>query len=336
MRAVKIDPAFGLENLKFVESDVPTPGPGQVLVRVRAVSLNYRDLMTVKGQYNPRQPLPLVPLSDGAGEVEAVGEGVRSVKPGDRVTSTFFQKWEGGKLSQQGRASTLGGPLGGMLSEYVVLREEGVLPFPEHLSFEEAATLPCAALTAWNALVFQGHVAAGETVLALGTGGVSIFALQFAKLCGASVIITSGSDEKLERAKALGAMHGINYKTTPDWEKRVAELTGKAGVDHVVEVGGAGTFSRSLASAKAGGRVSVIGALSGGAEQLSIIPILMRSLTVQGIFVGSRQMFEAMNHAIALHQMHPVVDRIFSLDETVAAFEMMEHGSHFGKIVIRV
>jgi NADPH:quinone reductase-like Zn-dependent oxidoreductase len=336
MRAYVLQDSFGLQSLKLTERPDLTPGPGQVLVRVRAVSLNYRDLLVVKGQYDPKMALPRVPCSDGAGEVAAVGPGVKGVQVGDRVAGLFMQNWLDGELTAAKARAALGGDVDGMLAEQVVLSADGVIKFPEHLSFEEAATLPCAALTAWNALVTLGEVSPGETVLLQGTGGVSIFALQFAKLAGARVILTSSSDEKLARAKALGADELINYKTTPEWDRRVQELTAKAGVDHVVEVGGAGTLNRSLRSVRVGGRISLIGVLAGAGGPVDTVLVLMRALRVQGIYVGSREMFTAMNRAVALHKLRPVVDRTFAFAEAPEAFRLMESGGHFGKIVIRV
>ncbi len=335
MKAFELQNAFGIDNLKLVERPDPRPGPGQVLVRMRAFSLNYRDLMVVKGAYNPRMKLPAVPLSDGAGEVAAVGDGVTRVKPGDRVAGTFMQRWAGGALTEEASRSALGGGGPGVLAEQIVYDAEGVVRFPEHLTFEEAATLPCAALTAWQALVTEGQVKAGDTVLVQGTGGVSLFALQFAKLLGARVIATSGSDAKLQRVLQLGASDGINYKSIPEWGNRTRELTGGAGVDHVVEVGGAGTLGESLKAVRVGGRVSLIGVLS-GAGQVNPIPILMKGVRLQGIFVGSREMFEAMNRAIALHKLRPVVDRVFAFGEAREALRHMESAAHFGKIAVRV
>jgi NADPH:quinone reductase-like Zn-dependent oxidoreductase len=290
--------------------------------------------MMVKGSYNPKLRLPCIPLSDGVGEVAEVGQGVSRVKSGERVAGIFMQKWLAGELSEDIARSALGGGGTGMLAEHVVLDEDGVVHVPEHLSDEEAATLPCAAVTAWHALITEGHLKAGVTVLTQGTGGVSIFALQFAKLTGARVIATSSSDEKLQKVLKLGAADGINYKTTPEWDKKVRELTGNVGADHVVEVGGASTLTRSLRTVRLGGRISLIGVLSGAGE-VNPLPILMKNVRVQGIFVGSREMFEAMNRAIAFHKMRPVIDRVFPFQQAPEAFRYMESAAHFGKICIR-
>jgi len=334
VRAFEIQDGFGFDALKLTERPRPSPGYGQVLVKLHAASLNYRDLLVVKGLYNPRMALPRIPLSDGAGEVVALGEGVSRVKVGDRIAGAFMQKWIGGKLTPPKAQSALGGAIDGVLAEYVVLDQEGLVPIPAHLSYEEAATLPCAAVTAWNALFEQGGLEAGDTVLVLGTGGVSLFALQFAKLAGARVIATSSSNEKLERARELGASDGINYKEMPDWDKRVRDLTGGAGADHVVEVGGAGTLNKSLGAVRMGGTISLIGVLAGAGE-VNPTYILMKSVRVQGIYVGSREMFEAMNRAITLHNLKPVVDRVFPFEEAHEALRYMESGSHFGKICLR-
>lgn len=336
MKAYEIQGGFGLDNLKPTERPDPTAGPGQVLLEVRAVSLNYRDLLTVKGHYNPRQPLPLVPCSDGAGEIVAVGDGVTRVTVGDRVATCFTQGWLGGRPSAEGLRSTLGGPLDGTLCERMVLDAEGVVRVPEHLSDAEAATLPCAALTAWSALFEQGSVGPGDTILVQGTGGVSIFALQLASLAGARVIVTSSSDAKLERARALGAWQTVNYRAERDWGKAVRKLTGGEGVDHVVEVGGAGTLEQSLKAVKVGGTVSVIGVLSGVSAPFSVIPVLMQQVRLQGILVGSREGFEAMNRAIAAHELHPVVDRVVPFADALEAFRAMERAEHVGKICIAV
>lgn len=336
MRAIEIRGGFGLDNLALIERPDPAPGPGQVVVRMRAASLNYRDLLMVQGKYNPKQPLPLVPCSDGAGEVVAVGEGVTRVKPGDRVASLFAQKWIAGEPTREKARSTLGGPIDGTLAELVVLDAEGMVKAPDHLTDEEASTLPCAAVTAWSALVTDGGVKAGDTVLVQGTGGVSLFALQFAHLLGARVIATSSSDEKLARVREMGASDLLNYREVPDWGTKAKELTGGMGVDNVVEVGGAGTLQQSLRAVRFGGTISLIGNLSGTATEILLTHIFMQRVRVNGIFVGHRESFEAMNRAIAQHRLRPVVDRVFPLEEARAAFEHMAAGGHFGKIVIRI
>jgi NADPH:quinone reductase-like Zn-dependent oxidoreductase len=325
---------FGLENLTLVERDEPRAGPYEVVIRFHAAALNYRDLMFAKGVYNPRARLPAVPVSDGAGVVTAVGEGVTRWKVGDRVCPIFTQGWlEGGPSAQKNRTALGAGDLDGVLRESAAFHENGLVRIPEHLSFQEAATLPCAAVTAWNALVDAGNLKAGDTVLTLGTGGVSVFALQLAKLHGARVIATSSSDEKLARMRELGADETVNYKQTPDWDKQVLRLTGGAGVDHVVEVGGAGTLAKSTNATRVGGHVSVIGVLATGGD-FNPVSILMKSLRLQGIFVGSRQMFEDLNRAISASRLKPVIDRTFSFGEAREALKYMESGAHFGKIVL--
>jgi NADPH:quinone reductase-like Zn-dependent oxidoreductase len=291
--------------------------------------------MVVKGLYNPNIPLPFIPFSDAAGEVVSVGEGVSRVKQGDRVAGIFMQRWLGGELTDEGGRSSLGGGNPGVLAEYVVLHEDGLVHVPDHLSPEEGATLPCAAVTAWHATMEAG-LKPGERVLLLGTGGVSLFALQFSKIAGAEVIITSGSEEKLSRAKDLGASHGVNYRTNPDWEEKVRELTKGEGVDLVVEVGGAGTLPRSLKAVRRAGRVSLIGVLTGSGGEINPLPVIMKKIRLQGIFVGSREMFLAMNRMVSLHKLHPVVDRVFPFEEAREALRHMESGAHFGKICIKV
>ena len=336
MKRYEIRATKGVEGLHVAEAPTPTPGAGQVVVRVRAVSLNYRDLLVISGMYPGALPLPLVPTSDGAGEVAAVGPGVTRVKAGDRIAATFFEGWAAGRLTEGDMATARGGATQGMLAEYVLSSADALVRIPDHLSFEEAATLPCAAVTAWHAMFEIDPLRAGETVLVLGTGGVSIFALQFAVMAGARAIVTSSSDEKLERARALGAATTINYKKTPNWEAAVREATGGLGVDRVIEVGGPGTFQKSLASLRMGGRLSVIGVLTGFSGGVEIVPILVGSLHVDGIYVGSREMFESMNRAIAETRLSPVVDRAFSFRDAPAAYEHLRSGAHFGKVVIRV
>ncbi len=325
---------FGIENLKPIAREQQPLGHYEVRVRMRACSLNYRDILMVRGQYNPKQPLPLVPLSDGVGEVVEVGSRVSRVAVGDRVAGIFAQGWTSGAPTRERIRSTLGGPVDGMLSAERVLDEEGVVRVPELLSDTEAATLPCAALTAWTSLVTQGDVGPGDTVLLQGTGGVSIFALRFAKLLGARVIITSSSGEKLERAQELGADHVINYAEVREWGRMARDFTGGVGVDHVVEVGGAGTLAQSLKAVRVGGHVSVIGVLAGAVQPVNVIPILMNNIRLQGIIVGSRDGFEAMNRAIAQHEVRPVIDRIFDFDDSVGAFEHLAAARHFGKVCI--
>lgn len=332
MRAYEVQAGFGFDNLKIVDRPTPKPGPGQVRVAMKAWSLNYRDLLVVSGAYNPRMKLPIVPLSDGAGEVVEVGSGVTRVKPGDRVAGCFMQRWIAGAVTDEIARSALGGAIDGVLAEEVIFEEQGVTPFPEHLSFEEASTLPCAGLTAWHALVNSGNVKAGDTVLVQGTGGVSMFALQFAAMHGARVIVTSSSDAKLSKARQNGAAETINYKSTPEWGKKALELTG--GVDHVIEVGGAGTLDQSLRAVRPMGHVALIGVLAGG-QAFNWVPILMKSIRMQGIFVGSREMFEAMNRAIGFHRLKPIIDRTFDFTAAREAMEYMKSGAHFGKVVIR-
>jgi len=320
----------------MVNAAMPEPGDDEVLVKVHSASLNYRDLMVIDGRYNPRMKLPVVPLSDAAGKVVAVGKNVVSRKVGDRVMPLFVQKWFDGRLDLAASRSSLGGDArsNGVLREYAAFNERSVVEIPEYLSFAEAATLPCTALTAWNALVESGRLQKGETVLTLGTGGVSIFAIQIAKHFGARVIATSSSDEKIEKLKALGADETINYRSTPDWEQRILEWTGGQGVDHVVEVGGAGTIEKSIASVRMGGEIALVGALSGGAK-IDAVPIFMRAVKLNGIFVGSKAMFERMLKEFAKAELRPVIDREFGFDEAPEALRYMQTGAHFGKIVIR-
>ncbi|GIU82210.1 MAG: NAD(P)-dependent alcohol dehydrogenase [Acidobacteria bacterium] len=326
---------FGIDNLALVDREIPKPSANEVLVKFHAVSLNYRDLLMVTGRYNPNLKVPIVPCSDGAGEVVEVGKDVKRWKVGDRVMPIFMQGWIDGSIEYKKARTALGGDLDGCLREFGVFHEEGLVGIPENFSYEEAATLPCAALTAYNALFVSGSVKSGETVLTQGTGGVSIFALQFAKAVGAKVFITSSSNEKLQRAKNLGADELINYKETPDWDQAVLELTEKRGVDHIIELGGAGTLQKSLKAVKMGGYIAVIGVLAGKGEFDPIL-ILMKAIRVQGIFVGSREMFEQMNEFIEKHNIKPIIDRTFEFENTIEAFKFMESGSHFGKVVIRL
>lgn len=333
MRAIEIHGAFGLENLALVERPEPTAGPGQVVVGLRAASLNYRDLMMVQGSYNPKQRLPLVPCSDGAGVVEAVGAGVTRVAVGDRVATTLNPRWIAGEPARERVRASLGGPLDGVLQERMVLPEDGVVRVPAHLTDEEAATLPCAAVTAWSALD-AGDVGAGDVVLVQGTGGVAVFALQLAKLRGARVIATTRRAERADRLRALGADTVIDSGENPDWGAKAREATGGRGVDLVAEIGGAGTLEQSLRAVRIGGTVALIGILDGDAASIALTSIFMQAVRIQGIQVGSRETFERMNRAIELHQIRPVVDRVYPWTDPRAAFDAMAAGNHFGKICL--
>jgi NADPH:quinone reductase-like Zn-dependent oxidoreductase len=325
-----------ISSLKLVECETPEPDVGQVLIRVHAKSLNFRDYAIVTGNYfGGVLKRDTIPLSDGAGEIVAVGDSVRRVKPGDRVMGNFFQGWVDGKPNAAAM-NALGSPSDGMLAEYVVLDQDGVVTCPPQLSYEEAATLPCAALTAWNALIVSGRVRPGQTVLTLGTGGVSIFALQFARMSGARVIVTSSSDAKLARAKELGAAEVINYVKTPDWHQEVIRLTSGQGVDHVIEVGGAGTLSRSFQCVGYRGQITLIGVLSGREGDTNPHPLMLKNASLRGVFVGSRAMFEEMNEAISVNAMRPVVDRVFPFEKAADAYAYQLAGKHFGKVVIGV
>lgn len=334
MRAWQIISDKGIDGLHLAEVKAAAPGPGQVAVRLRANAINYRDLMTVIDPVSRKLPYPRVPNSCGAGEVTAVGAGVTGFKPGDKVASCFFQNWNDGGCSNEAMASALGGAVDGVLAEEAVLSVDGVVPIPSHLSFLEAATLPCAGLTAWNALVEAHRTKPGEYVLLLGTGGVSIFGLQFAKMLGARAIITSSSDEKLARAKAMGAWATVNYRKQPDWEKAVLDLTGGRGVDVTVEVGGAGTLPKSIAATRVGGTISLIGVLSGGT--IDPASFMRKSIKMQGIYVGSRRMFLEMNRAIEAAGMKPVIDQTIPFADAPKAYHAMAGAGHFGKIAISI
>lgn len=333
MRVWQISSEDGVDSLECVERDSPSPGYGEVRVRIRASSINFRDLSTVRDPVTRGIAYPRVPNSDGAGEVIEVGAGVAGIAPGDRVAGCFFQSWDDGPCTPEAMADALGGPVDGVLAEEVILRADGVVPIPAHLDFEAAATLPCAALTAWNAMVEIARVKPGQSVLLLGTGGVSIFALQFAGLLGARAIITSSSDAKLERARELGAWRTINYRTRPEWEREVLALTEGRGVDAVVEVGGAGTLPRSIASVRVAGTIALIGVLTGGAIDPSAV--MRKSIRLQGLYVGSRRMFRDMNRAIEHHALQPVIHQLFDFDDARAAYHAMAAAGHFGKLVVR-
>ena len=333
MRAMELQ-HFGPGGLVVRERPLPLPGAGEVRLRVTACSLNYRDWLMTCGTYNPRQPLPLVPLSDGVGVIDAVGPGVTARQVGERVIALFHQSWADGEASAEQLRATLGGPLDGMLREYAVLPAAGVLPVPGYLSDVEAATLPCAALTAWTALVTQGHLRAGDTVLIQGTGGVSLFALQICVLMGARAVVLSSSDAKLARAKAMGAWQTLNYVAQPAWGKAVLQLTG--GVDHVVEVGGGQTFGQSLQATRPHGHIAVIGVLSGAQPDATLLPILMKNLRVLGVMVGHAAGMRALLRAFEAGRVRPVVERVLPWLQAEAALAELATGRHVGKLALRI
>ena len=335
MKAYHIDRFGSIGGIVRRSAEDPRPGPKEVLMRVRASSLNYRDLMVLKGGGRGPTKLGVIPLSDGAGDVEAVGEGVTRVKVGDRIAGCFHARWYGGPIKPEYLTDRLGANLDGMLAEYAVLNEEALVHVPGHLSFEEAATLPCAAVTAWVALTRDRRVTAGDTVLTQGSGGVSVFALQFARILGARVIATTSTAEKADRLRALGASEVIDYTETPNWDEKVCELTNARGVDCVVEIGGPGTIAMSLNALAVGGHLSLIGAsLSKSGAGLDPLLLTGRGITLGAISVGSRVDFEAMNRAIAMHRLRPVIDRAFRFAEAKEAYRHLEGRGHFGKVVI--
>ena len=336
MKRYELQGPDGIEGLALVDGPLPQPGAGEVLVRLKAATLNYRDLLTVKGGYGSRQKFPLVPVSDGAGVVETVGQGVRAFAPGDRVIGSFFETWLGGEPSQAKMRAALGGAVDGVLAEYRVFPAQALVRTPAHLSDVEVAALPCAGLTAWSAVIKLGGVKPGQTVLTQGTGGVSLFALQFAKMCGARVIATSSSEAKIERLNSLGADFTLNYKTTPDWGKKARELTGQ-GVDLVVEVGGVGTLNESIRATRIGGTIAFIGVLAGPPPSDLRLPLMvMQQQRLQGVTVGSVEDLQAMVDAISANGMKPVIDRTFRFDQAREAFAHMESGAHFGKVAIEI
>jgi NADPH:quinone reductase-like Zn-dependent oxidoreductase len=335
MKAYEIQ-QFGIENLALVEREERQPKADEVLVKFHAASLNYRDLLMIEGAYNPKLKLPLIPFSDGAGEVVAVGENVTRWKIGDRVCPIFMQGWIDGDVTSYKARTALGGDLDGCLREFGAFDENALVAIPDHYSYEEAATLPCAAVTAYHALFVSGGLKQNDSVLLQGTGGVSVFALQFAALYAERTLLTSSSDEKLQRASELGASELINYKKREDWDKAFLELTENRGVDHVVEVGGAGTMQRSLKSVKMGGHIAVIGVLAGAGEFNPNL-IFAKSIKMHGIFVGSRQMFEQMNQMLCFHNhLKPIIDKVFEFADAKEALKYMKSGAHFGKIVVKI
>lgn len=321
-------PAFG--QLELVERAALSLSSQQVRLRIRAVSLNYRDHLMLQGQYNPKQPLPLVPCSDGSGEVVEIGSAVKAWKVGDRVCPIFSQSWSSGPPNRERIGQTLGGPLDGTLQPEMVVDQAGLVAIPAHLDWEEAATLPCAAVTAWNAI---HDLPAGSRVVVQGTGGVSLFALQLAKAAGMEVLATSSSDHKLKKAKELGADALVNYRDNPEWSKPVRAWS-REGVDCVVEVGGAGTLEQSLRCLKPGGKIAMIGILAGASTPINVLPILMQQLRVQGVLVGNRDDFEAMNRLLTRARIHPVLDQRLPYDQAPQAWERLASGQHLGKVVI--
>lgn len=334
MKAYEIRGADGVDALHLAERPMPQAGPGQVLVRMRANSINNRDLQIILNPEPRGIVYPRIPNSDGAGEVLEVGAGVTRFKAGDRVAGTFFQNWSSGGITPAAMASALGGALDGVLCDHAVLEQDGLVQIPAHLSYEEAACLPCAGLTAWHIVVGLGQIKAGDTVLILGTGGVSIFALQFAHMHGARTIVTSSSDEKLSRARELGAWKTINYRATPDWEKQVLEITEGRGVDLVAEVGGPGTLEKSIQAVRIGGKIGLVGVLTGG--KIDPVSVMRKSIHLQGIYVGNRALFEDMNRAIAANEMRPIIDALVDFKDAPDAYRRMKDAGHFGKIVITI
>ncbi|HEY0647120.1 NAD(P)-dependent alcohol dehydrogenase [Phenylobacterium sp.] len=337
MRALNVAAPWGPDAIKVVELPEPKPGPGQVLVRMKAVSLNYRDLLMINGMYGRGAASTtdvITPFSDGCGMVEAVGDGVTRFKAGDRVATLFFQGWISGPPSLEKVVTALGFPIPGAGSELQTFSEHGLSKVPDFLSDQEVATLPCAALTAWRGLFVDARLEPGDTVVLQGTGGVSIFGLQFAHAAGLRTLITSSSDEKLERAKGLGADHIVNYKTTPAWSGPVREATRGRGADFIMEVGGGGTIQESMKAIKIGGHIAIIGVVAGAGEPFNPASLIGNSAKLQGLSVGSRDMFEAMCRMIDLKKIFPVVDKVFPFTEARAAFAAMAAGEHFGKIVL--
>jgi NADPH:quinone reductase-like Zn-dependent oxidoreductase len=335
MRVMQIEGEWSADHIRPAQRPDPKPGPGEVLVKMEAASLNYRDTVLVRRGYGRFSgELPLVPVSDGAGRVMATGDGVTRVKVGDLVCPIFNQAWISGPIREWHRSGVLGGPRDGVMQEYMVLSEQGVVRAPRHYDAVQAATLPCAAVTAWNAVVHQGQVKAGDIVVVQGTGGVSLFALQFAKVQGAMVIATSSSDAKLERVRAMGADHLINYRATPDWSRTVREITGGTGADLVVEV--AGTLDPSVRAVRLSGTVAQIGVLAGAAAQLGLGPIVTGNVRLQGISTGARDLFEDMVRAIEQHRLVPAVhDKLFAFQDVGQAIKDLPKGEHFGKVCSR-
>ena len=330
-----IIPEFGISNLKIVEEDPPKPQKYEVLVKIYSVSLNYRDYLTIEGKYNPNYKLPLVPCSDGAGEIVEIGESVQEWKVGDRVIGVFAPDWVDGKAERREIRNTLGGPNDGTLTQYRIFHKNAIVSLPKNLSYSEAATLPCAGLTAWSSLFVEGNLKPGDTVLVQGTGGVSLAAISLAKSIGATVVATTGNEEKEERLKFLGVDHVINYNRTPNWGKVARSLGSGDGIDHILEVGGAGTLEESIKAIKPFGQISLIGILSGSAGKINLLPVLMQNVRLQGILVGSKNALKDLVTCIEKCEIHPVIDKEFPMESSIEAIEYLKSGSHFGKICIR-
>lgn len=339
MKAIVIaNPGKGIDAWRAVTLADPSPAYGQIVVRIRAASLNYRDLMMARGQYGGPLKKDLVPLADGAGEVTSIGPGVTRWNVGDRVCLAYFPTWQAGPFRDGTHGEALGQTsVDGVLAEYVAIAETGVVRMPDHLNFEEAATLPCAALTAWHCLSeSSGRLVPGQSLLVLGTGGVSIFAVQLGLAAGLRVLATTSSESKTARLRELGVHEVVNYRATPEWQREILRLTNGEGVDQIIETGGAGTLPRSIQAVKASGRISLIGMLTGFEGRIDPLPILVRNIHLEGTIVGSVAMFERMNRALETHRIKPVVDEVFEFDDASSALARLESGSHFGKLVIRI
>jgi NADPH:quinone reductase-like Zn-dependent oxidoreductase len=335
MRVFQIEGEWGMDNLRLSTRPEPVAGPGQVVLKMKASSLNYRDLLVPNRGYGSHTgSLPLIPLSDGVGVVTEVGPGVRRVAVGDRVCPTYFQRWISGEPDLERLTQSLGGPVDGTMAEYMCLSEEGVSKVPSHLSDIEAATLPCAALTAWSALVTYSNTRPGDRILVQGCGGVALFAVAFAKMLGAHVTVISSADDRIERVRQLGADAGVNYRTTPEWAKATRDITGGKGYDLIVELGGEKTLPQSLRCIRPGGTLAMIGVLSGGAMATSLGLIVTRQVRLQGVTVGHRDGFETMLRAIDQHRLKPVVDRVYAFDEFKQALGHLQSGTQFGKVCI--
>ncbi|KUJ62854.1 NADPH:quinone oxidoreductase [Flavobacteriaceae bacterium CRH] len=336
MKAYQISENYSIETLKKVDKSYRKPLPNEILIQIKAVSLNYRDLLVIRGIDKWKPPVGRIPVSDGVGIVMEIGNQVTEISINDRVAGLFFPNWMDGKLSDEKLLHSLGGNASdGMLQEYVILKENEVIKVPDYLTNEEAATLPCAAITAWHGLVEKGNIKSGDTVLIQGTGGVSLFSMQFALALGAEVILLSGSDDKLERAKKMGVNHLINYKNVPNWENEVMQITNGIGAKHIVEVVGSDHINKSIEAVALDGTISVIGIMDGLKGNINTAQLMSKQIKLQGINVGSKEMFSRMNEMLHIKQIHPIIDTTFLFEDTIEALKKLESGSHFGKIVIK-